>query len=259
MQSIHNADHNKAPSKSLFTKGLKDGLPICLGYLSVSFVFGMMCTENGLHPLWALLISGTNLTSAGQFAGTEILLAGGALVELAVTTLVINIRYMLMSLSLSQKLDLPLWQRAIVAFGNTDEIFAVSIQQTHPLTFAYMLGLILTPYVGWTSGTILGATMTGLMPLSVRSAMGIAIYGMFIAIIIPPARSSRSVMFTCICAAALSCLFAYTPGLNTLGSGWSIILCAILAAGAAAFFFPLREDNAASPDADPAAKEDAAP
>ena len=119
-----------------FRKGLKDGIPICLGYLSVSFTFGMMAAKGSL-PLWITqLISMTNLTSAGQFAGTALILTGGAFLEIAVTTLVINLRYTLMSLSLSQKLDpaMPVWKRALIAFGNTDEIFAVAMQQKGPVT-----------------------------------------------------------------------------------------------------------------------------
>ena len=178
-----------------FRKGLTDGIPICLGYLSVSFTFGMMTAENGL-PAWAaVLISMTNLTSAGQFAGTALILSGGLLIEIAITTLVINLRYMLMSLSLSQKLDpaMPLWQRCLLAFGNTDEIFAVAMQQPGAVSARYLLGLITTPYLGWTAGTLLGATATGLLPAAMRSALGIAIYGMFIAIIIPPACRLRPV------------------------------------------------------------------
>lgn len=234
---------NKKGMDALFVKGLKDGLPICVGYLSVSFVYGMLCLERGL-PVWlSLLISGTNLTSAGQFAGTELMVLGAPLFEIAVTTLVINIRYTLMSLSLSQRLELPTWQRAIVAFGNTDEVFAVAMGAQHELSFLYLLGLILTPYFGWTVGTLLGGTVTGLLPLSARTALGIAIYGMFIAILVPPSKKLRPVLFTCCVAIVLSCLFYYLPGLKNLSSGWAIILCAVLSAGLTAWRFPLRDED----------------
>ena len=146
----------------LFQQGLKDGLPICLGYISVAFTFGMMATEGGLAPWSSLLISMTNLTSAGQFAGTALILSGGTLLEIAVTTFVINIRYMLMSLSLSQKLDpdMKMAERLILSFGVTDEVFAVAIRQRKELTARYLAGLILTPYAGWALGTVLGATAT---------------------------------------------------------------------------------------------------
>ena len=149
-----------------FSKGLKDGIPICLGYLSVSFTFGMMAAKGGL-PLWAIqLISMTNLTSAGQFAGTTLILSGGAYLEIAVTTFVINLRYTLMGVSLSQKLEpsMPGWKRALLAFGNTDEIFAVAMQQKGLVSGRYLLGLIMLPYIGWASGTLLGATAFGALP-----------------------------------------------------------------------------------------------
>lgn len=224
-----------------FRKGLRDGLPICLGYLSVSFAFGMMAVEGGL-PVWAaVLISMTNLTSSGQFAGTALIFAGGSYLEIGITTFVINIRYMLMSLSLSQKVDpnMSALSRSILSFGNTDEVFAVAMQQQGKIPSRYLSGLILTPYCGWTLGTFLGAACTGILPLSVRSALGIAIYGMFIAIIIPPSRHSRAVLVTVLLSAAISCLFAFTPGFEQLSSGWVIIICAILAAGYAAFRFPV--------------------
>lgn len=233
-----------APSnKTLFLKGVKDGLPICVGYISVAFVFGMLCLERGVGVGFGLLISATNVTSAGQFAGLDLILAHASLLELAVTTLVINIRYTLMSLSLSQRVHLNLWQRAIISFCNTDEVFAVAMQADNELNFAYMLGLILTPYLGWSLGTLLGGTVTGLMPLSVRSALGIAIYGMFIAILVPPARRERPVLVTCVLGAALSCLFYYTPGLNRLSSGWTVILCALAGAGFAAWRYPVKEEE----------------
>ena len=198
----------------LFQQGLKDGLPICLGYISVAFTFGMMATEGGLAPWSSLLISMTNLTSAGQFAGTALILSGGTLLEIAVTTFVINIRYMLMSLSLSQKLDpdMKMAERLILSFGVTDEVFAVAIRQRKELTARYLAGLILTPYAGWALGTVLGATATGVLPLSVRSALGIAIYGMFIAIIIPPSREAKPVAITVVLAAtAVMALVTYLP------------------------------------------------
>ena len=130
-----------------FRRGLRDGIPICLGYLSVSFTFGMMATNGGLPVWFSVVISMTNLTSAGQFAGTAIIIAAGSLIELAVTTFIINIRYMLMSLSLSQKVDpkMSLAARFAIAFGITDEIFAVSMQQKERINTKYFTGLILTP------------------------------------------------------------------------------------------------------------------
>lgn len=224
-----------------FRKGLRDGIPICLGYISVSFAFGMMAAEGGL-PVWtAVLISVTNLTSSGQVAGTSLMLAGGSLLEIGITTFVINIRFMLMSLSLSQKLDskMTLLKRCILAFGNTDEIFAVSMQQRGPIPSRYLAGLILLPFAGWAFGTFIGAAMAGVLPAAIRSALGIAIYGMFLAIIIPPAKHSRRILLVLAISAGISCLFAITPVLNQLSSGWVIIICAFAAAGFAAWKFPM--------------------
>ena len=228
-----------------FKKGLRDGIPICLGYISVSFTFGMKAAEGGL-PVWmAIFISAVNVTSAGQFAGLSILLAMGSLLELAVTTAIINLRYMLMSFSLSQKVDptLSVGVRLAIAFGITDEIFAVSLQQKERINGKYFTGLLLLPYFGWALGTFLGAGAAELLPEAVRSALGIAIYGMFLAIIIPPARTSRAVLFTVSLAAALSSLFRFVPYLDRLSAGWVIILCSVVASTLSAVIFPIQKEK----------------
>lgn len=227
-----------------FQKGLKDGIPICLGYLSVSFTFGMMATEGGL-PVWiAVLISITNLTSAGQFAGTALILSGGMYIEIAITTFIINIRYMLMSLSLSQKVEdqMTVPQRLGLSFGVTDEIFAVAMQQKGFINAKYLLGLIVTPYFGWAIGTFLGAAATSFLPLAVRSALGIAIYGMFLAIIVPPSTKSRPILLTVLIAAILSCILHYVQQFyHNLSSGWIIIICAVIASAIGAWKFPVAD------------------
>ena len=226
-----------------FRRGLKDGIPICLGYISVSFTFGMMVVEKGF-PLWlAVLISMTNLTSAGQFAGFGIILAGGGFPELAITTLVINLRYMLMSFSLSQKVEpqISVPARMAMAFSITDEIFAVSMQQPSRVNTKYFTGLMLTPYFGWAIGTLVGAGAAQILPETLRLALGIAIYGMFLAIIIPPARKSKPVLVVIAIASVISCLFRYTPILSSLSSGWVIIICAVVASCLGAWLFPVKE------------------
>ncbi len=231
-------------NKNEFLNGIKDGIPICLGYFSVSMAFGMTAVLSGF-PAWAaILTSLTNLTSAGQFAGVNIALAGGRIIELILTTLVINARYFLMSLSVSQKVssEMTLWQRFLVSFGITDEIFAVSMRHTRPLTLAYMSGLILTPLIGWTGGTTAGALATSIMPESLSAAMGIALYCMFIAIIIPPARDNKNVLIAVIMATMGSVIFTYTPILRSLSSGWSIIIVAILVSAICAKMFPITDE-----------------
>ena len=221
--------------KSEFLQGIRHGIPICLGYFSVSAAFGITAVRSGL-PLWtAVLISLTNVTSAGQFAGVNLMVAGGSMIEIAMTTLIINIRYFLMSLSVSQKVEskMSMKKRLGIAYGITDEIFAVS----------NMAGLILTPVVGWTLGTFVGGAATQLMPQKLSSAMGIALYGMFIAIIIPPAREQKNVLFTVILAIAASVAFSSLPVLKHLSGGWAIILITILVSGIAAWLFPRNEEE----------------
>lgn len=226
-----------------FKKGLRDGIPIGLGYLSVSFTFGMMAVNEGL-PIWsAVLISATNLTSAGQFAGLSLILANGSFIEMALTQLIINLRYALMSLSLSQKLlpSITTPERMAIAFANTDEIFAVSSGQTGKLTKGYMFGLAMMPYLGWTGGTLIGAAASTILPEFIRSALGIAIYGMFIAIFIPPAKKQQSVRIVLAVAVLMSCLFTFLPVLSTVSSGFVIILCTIIAAALGAWLFPIEK------------------
>lgn len=231
-----------------FKKGLKDGVPIALGYLSVSFTFGMMAAAGGLPVSVAVAISMTNLTSAGQFAGLSLLLAGGGYFEMALTQLVINLRYALMSVSLSQKFhkSVTLLDRLLIAFGNTDEIFAVASGQPQEVGKKYMYGLILMPYLGWTLGTLLGAAASSMLPEVVRSALGIAIYGMFLAIFIPPMKRSGAVTAVVLVSAALSCLFAYVPVLNRVSSGFVIIICAVVAAALGAIIRPVKEEREAA-------------
>ena len=228
-----------------FVKGLEDGIPIGLGYLSVAFTFGMMAVTQGL-PAWsAVLISMTNLTSAGQFAGLELIVLGAPFVEMALTQLIINLRYALMSLSLSQKLEdsVTTLERCLIAFGNTDEIFAVSSGQPGKLGKWYMFGLMVMPYIGWSGGTLIGAAASTILPEFIRSALGIAIYGMFIAIIIPPARKKKSVRAVLVFAVALSCIFTFAPVLNQVSTGFTIIICTIAASAFGAWFFPISEEE----------------
>lgn len=227
-------------SSYTFRDGLKDGIPIALGYLSVSFSFGILAVNSGIPLLPAVLISMTNLTSAGQVAGVSVIAAAGSLAEMALTQLIINLRYALMSLSLSQKLDgsFTLFHRLAASFGITDEIFAVASSKEGRIGRNYLYGLILIPYIGWAAGTLVGAAAGEFLPAALRNCLGIAIYGMFLAIIIPPARKSRGVMLCVLLACALSCLIRFLPCLSFITEGFSVILCAVLAAAAAAWFRP---------------------
>lgn len=228
---------------SQFRKGLLHGIPIALGYLSVSFGFGIMAVRSGLSVLSAVMISVTNLTSAGQAAGVEIIAAAGTLMEMALTQLVINIRYSLMGISLSQKLDksFTVPHRLIASYGITDEIFAVASAQIHPVTPAYMYGLILISFFGWSMGTFLGAAAGEILPEMITNAMGIVLYGMFIAIIIPPSRKQKSVLAAVVIAAVVSVLFKYV--FTMVSGGFAVIISACAAAAAAALLFPVKEEQ----------------
>lgn len=227
--------------KSDFFKGMFHGIPIALGYLSVSFGFGIMAVKSGLSVLTAVIISAANLTSAGQAAAVGIIASGGAVIEMALTQFIINIRYSLMSLTLSQKLDksFKIPQKLIASFGITDEIFAVAASRPKKLTPFYMYGLIITPFIGWTLGTFLGAWAGELLPIFIADAMGILLYGMFIAIIIPPARKERKIIVVIAAAIVFSCGFKFL--LPSVSSGFAVIISAVAAALIGAFFFPVEQ------------------
>lgn len=233
--------------KKEFTQGLRDGVPIALGYFSVSFSFGILAMGGGLTIFQGALTSLTNMTSAGQFAGLQIIIAGGALLEMVMTQFIINLRYALMSLSLSQKLSekVTLMQRFIIAFANTDEIFAVAMGHQGSLTFSYMAGLQILPIIGWTSGTAVGAAAGSILPASVTSALNVALYGMFIAVVIPAARKVRPVLLAVILAAAMSSIIYYVPLFSGISAGMSIIICTVAASAAGAVLFPVSEEGVA--------------
>ena len=223
--------------KILFRAGLIDGLPIAMGYFAVSFSFGIAAVAAGIAPFEALLISMTNLTSAGQFAGIGIIAAGGSYLEMALSQLVINMRYALMSIALSQKLDSSFKQIHTLILGHavTDEIFAI-----RPLYFA---GLAALPYIGWAGGTAAGAFFGALLPETLRAALSVSIYGMFIAIIIPAAKKEKPVLAVVLIAVAISCCLYYIPLFDGITSGFSVIICAVAASAAGALIFPVKEES----------------
>lgn len=227
-----------------FADGFRTGAPIMLGYVPVSFAFAVAAVAGGLPWPVVLLISLSNFTSAGQAAGAGLMIASAPLPEIAVTVFVINIRYFLMSLSLSQKFEhMPLVKRLLVACGVTDEIFFLAAQKQGELSGWFFTGLAAGPYFGWAAGTLLGGLAGAILPASVNSALGIALYAMFIAIVIPPAKKSRSVAFVIAGAVTLACLFRYVPGLKLVPSGWALILSAVAAAGIGALLCPVGENS----------------
>ena len=220
-------------NRKLFAKGFRHGIPIGLGYLSVAFTFGMKAVADGLSPLEPLI------------------LAQASYLEVALTQLIINLRYALMSLSISQKMDSDMNtpRRLFFSFMNTDEIFAVASSQPGKVSHWYLYGLMTAPYLGWSVGTILGAVAGTLLPVFLRNALGIAIFGMFLAIILPPARKEKPVRIVVLMAVAMSLCFRYVPMLSQVSSGFVIIICAIAASALGAWLFPVREEETKAGDA----------
>lgn len=225
--------------------GVERGLPVGVGYFSVSFGFGAMAVAQGIKALEATLISLTNLTSAGQFAGLTLIVASATLWEMVLTQLVINSRYALMSLALSQRMGekIGVLPRLLIAFFNTDEIFALAMDRREPLTVPFLLGLGTLPIIGWTLGTLCGALAGSILPQAIRAALGVMLYGMFIAIVVPPAKTDRRILGAVVLALMLSCLFAWAPGLKTVSPGISIVVCTVAAAGILAWRCPVEEEE----------------
>ena len=229
--------------RSEWWDGVKQGIPIACGYFFVSFTFGILGASLGFRWWETVLISMTNLTSAGQVAGVRTIAAGGSIAELALSQLVINLRYSLMGISLSQNTDDDFTgaKRAVLGFGITDEIYAVAVNRPKPVSTRFFLGLMTLPYFGWSLGTLAGALFGGVLPTSVTEVMTLAIYGMFIAIVLPKAKAERGVLVVVELAAAVSCALYFAPIFSKIPSGFAIIICAVLAAALGALWFPVPE------------------
>jgi predicted branched-subunit amino acid permease len=223
--------------------GAKDGIPICLGYFAVSFTFGIMAKNAGLTPLQAVIMSVTNLTSAGQFAALGLIGASSTYLEMAVTQFILNLRYCLMSCSLSQKLgrNTAFQHRFFVAYGVTDEIFGVSVCKSGKLSPFYNYGLMSIAMPGWALGTFFGVVSGGILPEKIISALSIAIYGMFLAVIIPPAKDNKLLSCLISLSMIISLLFTKISVFSGVSSGFKIIILTILIAGIAAILFPIKQ------------------
>ena len=226
--------------------GVRAGIPIGLGYLSVSFTFGIMAVSYGLYWWQAVLISMLCVTSAGQLAGITVMLSPAHYIEMLISQITINIRYSFMSISLSQKVDSSIRGifRWLLSFMITDEIFAVAITQKE-VSRSFSLGLMTIPYLGWTLGTLSGSLLGSVLPDSLMSAMNIAIYGMFVAIIVPEMKKSRPIVFVVVLSAIMSILFTYMPILKKIPSGLSVSICAIGSSLFGTLFFPMDDTDEA--------------
>ena len=238
---------NNPGRRSEFADGLRSGIPIACGYFFVSFTFGILGASLGFRWWETVLISMTNLTSAGQIAGVKTIAAGGSAFELALSQFIINLRYSLMGISLAQNVseDVSGPRRIFLGFGITDEIYGVAAARRTPVTSAFFLGLMTLPYFGWTLGTLAGAVLGDVLPKTVTDVMTLAIYGMFIAIVVPEAKASKNVLGVVAIAAAVSCLMYYTPVLKEVSVGFAIIVSAVIAAAIGAWLFPPKEDGGA--------------
>lgn len=236
---------NIVPSQLNLKHGLKDGLPIGLGYLSVSFAFGVQASMLGVPVFMALFISMTNLTSAGQLAGLTVIASLGTILEMVLTQLVINARYFLMSITVSQKLDdkFNLTQRFLASAFITDEIFAIASSKPSKLNRKYFYGLVVLPYVGWSLGTLLGALAGDVLPNEITNALGIALYAMFIAIIVPPSIKSIGVLCAVLLSAGLSCAIFFIPVFSGISNGLAVIISAVVSSAIIAFLFPIRKEK----------------
>lgn len=230
---------------NLYKEGLKKGVPICLGYLPVSFAFGVMCVNGGISPIVATIISLTNLTSAGQVAGVTLMMQCASIFEIAFTVLIINLRYILMSLSLSQKIDpkTPWYKRILMSFSITDEIFGIASIEKKEIKLSFMMGLLTTPLLGWVLGTVLGSFFAGMFSEKLLASMDIALYAMFIACVIPVAKKQKNVLFCAVIAIVISCILEYIPIFSFIGLGFKVIIATIIACTVASFVFPMKEDD----------------
>ncbi len=229
---------------SNWKEGMRDGLPIALAYFAVAFAFGISAVGSGLLSHQATLMSFTNLTSAGQLAALGVIAASGSYLEMALTQLVINMRYLLMSCSLSQKIEpgAPFFHRYFVAAGVTDEIFAITSCRPGKFHPCYVYGAMSVTIPGWGLGTLCGSLSGTFMSAGLMSAFGIAIYGMFLAIIIPPTKKDHVVFKVVLLGMVLGSAFRFLPVLEKLSPGFSIIIITVVVAGLAAWLFPIAEE-----------------
>lgn len=225
--------------------GFRNGIPVAMGYFAVAFTFGILAKQAGLNPFEAVFMSATNLTSAGQFAGLTLMAGAATMVEIAVSQLIINSRYFLMSFALSQKMDpnTSFFHRSLMAYGITDEVFGLSIAVSGKLTPYYTYGIMSAGIPGWTLGTLLGVVSGNILPPSMISALSIALFGMLLAVIIPPAKGNRILTGLIIISMILSLVFTVIPAFAFISAGVKIIILTIFIASLAALLFPVKEQT----------------
>lgn len=237
-----------ADKKTQFLRGMKDGVPIALGYLAVAFSLGIIAKKAGVSPFQGFLTSFLCNASAGEYAGFTLIAAGASYIEMALTTLVANARYFLMSCAESQRLDpkLGLGHRLLIGFDLTDEIFGISIAQEGYIHPFYPYGAMAVAIPGWSVGTMLGIIAGNILPVRLVNALGVALYGMFFAIIIPPARKDKKIAGMILVCFLLSYLFSVLPVLSLLSEGTRTIILTVSISTAAALLFPRKQTEEGS-------------
>lgn len=223
---------------------MRDGIPICLGYFAVAFTLGIAAKNAGFTAFQAMITSLTINASAGEFAGFTLIASGAGYLEVAMMEIIANARYLLMSCSLSQKLpaETSVLHRLLISTDVTDEIFGVSMAVKGMLNPYYTYGVIVVAAPGWALGTFLGVLMGNLLPVRIVRALSVGLYGMFIAIIVPPARKSKVILGVVIVSMLLSFAFSKLPVLSSMASGTRTILLTVVIAAAAALLFPVKEE-----------------
>lgn len=231
--------------KKVLREGFRDGIPIGLGYLAVSFSLGVAARNAGLSAFQGFLVSLLNNASAGEYAGFTVIAANGAYFEIFLMTLIANARYLLMSCALSQKFspDTPLIHRIFVGYDVTDEIFGITIARPGMLDPFYSYGAILIAAPAWAGGTALGVIAGNLLPARAVSALSVALFGMFLAVIIPPARKNRVIALFVLVSFAASFAATYLPLISQLSGGTRTIILTVLISAIAAILFPVNEEE----------------
>lgn len=228
--------------KKDFTEGMKDGIPIGLGYFAVSFTLGIAAANAGLTAVQAAVTSALINASAGEFIGFTLIAAKAGYLEVMVMEAVANARYLLMSCALSQKIPpkTGLLHRLLMGFYVTDEIFGVSIARKDLQPY-YTYGVVSIAAPGWAFGTYLGVLLGNILPASLVSALSVALYGMFAAVFVPPARKSRVVAGLVLMSFITSFIFHKASCFSSISSGVKIIILTVVLSFVAALLFPVEE------------------
>ncbi len=232
-------------NKKYYLTGLKDGTPIALGYFAVGFTLGIAARAMGISPFQAGLMSFLMHASAGEFAVLTVIAGGSGYLAMVITQLVINIRYFLMSCSMSQKINpnTSLPKRLLLSYFVTDEIFGISASIPGELNPYYPLGAATVASPGWILGTVLGALIGNILPVSLSNALSVALYGMFLAVVVPASKKDKTIAAVVLASMAGSCAFTFLPVLSEIDSGTRIIILTLVIAAAAAVIKPVKQEE----------------